>query len=88
MKRLIDAEKLKDELRSLGWFEDDDEFFTSCLEDIIDEQPTITNLPIIKGEWIDIDDGWNYQCSNCNFYYAFQDNPLFKYCPECGTKMK
>lgn len=84
--RLINADELKNELRSLGWFEDDNESFTSCLEDVIDDAPTIDAQPVVHGKWENVNpvEVPLYRCSVCgNTPTVIKTN----FCPDCGARM-
>jgi len=71
---------------------------------LINEQPTIDAVPVVRGEWKlygnDDDSGMSYWCTVCNFqlsedlfYSGYKngrwiENGVFKYCPNCGAKME
>ena len=91
--RLIDADALKEHLKSYtGMFTDEIGFAVSLDEVLngIDFQPTIEAEPLRHGEWIDtgifeldvIYSGW--KCSECGYIFCGNKS---KYCPECGAKM-
>ena len=48
----------------------------------LEERPT--------AEWIDDDDNLseNTECSICNFYMLKEFKKKYKYCPNCGARMK
>ena len=55
---------------------------------VINEIPTID--PVRHGHWVAIDDypHEEWECDKCGFvYYEDNDEPTFKYCPNCGAKM-
>ena len=52
----------------------------------IREEPTIEAIPVVHGEWIEVDDDidvW-YECSECG---ASSMSP-YKFCHECGARME
>lgn len=57
-----------------------------CVEDMIDNAPTIEERK--TGSWIyeHNEDGWKiwYKCSECGKSFSYAGN----YCPECGAKMR
>lgn len=57
--RLIDADKLMDSLRGNVLVD-----VTPWLEEAIDEQPTVYEQPVRRGEWIEVDEDY-IMCSNC-----------------------
>lgn len=90
MPILIDAEKLKREIKSLCnpygkpsiGFEDGKKML-----DLIDRQPTVEAVPVRHGRWIMEKDGYRYMmvCSVCSEGYLGM--PETNYCPNCGAKM-
>ena len=62
----------------------------------IDDAPTIDAVSVVHGEWKPFDLTWGrslYACSVCGEVEylpcdAFNGKPLFKFCPNCGAKMK
>ena len=93
--RLIDADTLRDRLKEIVY----DRFNLSDMTDAVAEAPTIDPVkhglwyrtPELTdiGEYIDRD---TWKCTVCGSEWAFiegtpEDNG-FKYCPECGAKMK
>lgn len=88
MKRLIDAEDLKKEIKSafsgkIGLT------VTSAIHEIIDRQPTIDpENPRPRAYWKNKGEKtYVIWCSNCGepYYHDFED---FKYCPNCGAKIE
>ena len=88
MKRLIDAEDLKKEIKSafsgkIGLT------VTSAIYEIIDRQPTIDpENPRPRAYWKNKGEKtYVIWCSNCGepYYHDFEG---FKYCPNCGAKME
>lgn len=93
--RAIDVDALKDDIavlleRNSGLI---DEWLANCIDDVIDEQPTIIVEPK-RGRWEETeysayDD--SYRCSACGEVWEFiegtpKDNGA-NYCPNCGAKM-
>ena len=82
MKRLIDAEDLKKEIKSafsgkIGLT------VTGAIHEIIDRQPTIDPESLRPhGKWKD--GGYVVWCLNCGEPYL----QGYKYCPNCGAKME
>ena len=88
MARLIDGEKLKNEVAStfhgaIGLT------VTGAVHEIIDRQPTIDPESLRpRGMWKDAcyyhDRPLCYECSNCGLKLMYKPN----YCPFCGAKME
>ena len=52
---------------------------------IVNEQPTIEAVPVVHGEWIEVDDDidvW-YECSEC----GTSSMSPYIFCHECGARM-
>lgn len=84
MARLIDADRMKEELLWGNVFLP--AIQTNTLVDLIDNQPTIDPESLRpSGRWADA--GYVVWCSNCGEPYlpAYKS---YKYCPNCGAKMK
>ena len=93
MGRLIDADKLKEELGKSWAFENT--LYDVCR--IINETPTIEARP--KGEWVErevledtvINEWQSARCSECGKYhttpYMYYFN-IYNYCPNCGADMR
>ena len=93
-KRLIDANALKDALRTnegakaLGH----SIYKLFAVDEIIDQMPTVDAVEVVHGRWINktkeiygmVDE--RNDCSNCGQVYWFAC-PDFNYCPNCGAKM-
>ena len=81
--RLIDANALKEYLGC-----DNDRKYSSMImheiADRIDEQPTISAVPVVHGRWISAGNGV-YFCSKCDTRVPFALG--HRYCPNCGAKM-
>ena len=83
---LIDKSRLKDDIavlleRNSGLI---DEWLANCIDDVIDEQPTIEAEPIKHGRWERyLKEGLPWKCSECGSRYTVQWN----YCPNCGARM-
>lgn len=90
MTDLISREKLKDDIAVLLERNGKliDEWLANCIDDVIDEQPTIEAEPVKHGRWIvkPLYKGATasaYVCSVCGepFWWTA------KYCMNCGSKM-
>ena len=81
MGRLVDVDKLKDEVENIFWYEDED----MCkVLDLLDQAPTID--PVKHGYWKEADSGSSFwRCSECNYGVSAWNNT--RYCPNCGAKM-
>lgn len=97
--RLIDADLFKQQMSALALTSPS--FFTSKvvkLLEIIDKQPTVDAVPVVRGEWETVPNkvvehgevetrGIAERCSNC-----FHASPDFKkhmnFCPNCGADMR
>lgn len=67
------AEALREERQTLKWLKD----YKRLLEEALEKQNT--------GNWIEYKtDKLNFICSKCHFF----SNKNYKYCPDCGAKMK
>ena len=87
--RLIDAYALEDEF---GISDED-----LVAKEAIRAAPTVDAVPVRHGRWKEMHyeggilDGTNFdRCSICGYERVFDDPALktvFKYCPNCGTKM-
>lgn len=85
--RLIDADALKEkvffyELDSNSYVEESD----------IDAMPTIDAVPVVHGEWYRPKE-WSTKtyrrlCTNCHDVAYFCGSGNYRYCPNCGAKMK
>ena len=96
MKRLIDAEDLKKEIKSafsgkIGLT------VTSEIHEIIDRQPTIDPESLRPtAHWVKDGDaenpyrgsGTKYHCSACGRRAGYKQRWLYKFCPCCGAKME
>ena len=64
---------------------------TTDLKAMIAEQPTIEAVPVVRGEWVIIDDGVligngkHVECSNCGAWSGQSEKP--PYCKHCGSAM-
>jgi hypothetical protein len=95
--RLIDADRLKDEI--MGWSVVTDDLFgmgkyheREIVLQAIEESPTINAAPVVRGEWTPIFKGADTcKCSVCkrkgisDSDYGFIATP---FCPNCGAKME
>ena len=92
-ERMIDAERLKADLRGLyelaGWGEREVHFSLADMDCNIDMEDSVEAEPVRHGEWMP-DRTMNafWVCSCCGFpseaHGAFK---IYKYCPNCGAKM-
>ena len=104
-KRLIDANALKDALRTnegakaLGH----SVHRLFCVDEIIDEAPTVDAVEVVHGRWLDIQETETYvpdmkftitktaeTCSNCKARIGFVGAKQYLFdaiCPNCGAKM-
>lgn len=95
--RMIDADKLKEELSYKSSATDFD--IDSVILRVIDEQPTIDAVPVVHGEWEQVEvidyDGISMnddaaRCTVCghveqSVYWA---RTYYHYCPNCGANME
>lgn len=89
MSDLISREKLKDDIAVLLERNDKliDEWLANCIDDVIDEQPTVDAEK--HGQWYDepnyLGKGVTmYFCSYCGSATYYREDP---YCWHCGAKM-
>ena len=91
MARLIDAEKLDEDLceilrkaeydNNCGTFY----IFVSEMNDCINDQPTVDAVEVVHGEWIVQNSAYTrFKCSACG---SENHEYRWKYCPNCGAKM-
>ena len=75
--RLIDADKLKEELRvnGLGY-----QYY------MLDNAPTVETEPVRHGHWVRNDNG-TYSCSECHSWIPNEQHYYARYCLFCGAKM-
>lgn len=87
MARLIDGEKLKNEVAStfhgaIGLT------VTGAVHEIIDRQPTIDPESLRPhGKWVKDQFSYRYLCTNCKMTLP-EWLGVFNYCPSCGAKME
>lgn len=74
--------------------------YYNAIKEIPDEQSTADMLIIKNGtpleeqktaEWIYVESSYNveyYRCSNCGRHFWIENALSYKFCPECGRKMK
>lgn len=92
--RLIDADALFAEFENVDWYNNADR--DEIAERLVLQAPTIDAVSVVHGEWKPFDLTWGrslYACSVCGEVEylpcdAFNGKPLFKFCPNCGAKMK
>lgn len=95
--RLVDADKLKQELKKLPIMSNWGEAFMPIL---IDEQPTVEAVPVVHGEWIkesmgmrknintgELVEKFHCDCSICG-YHTGNQGTRFNFCPNCGSDMR
>lgn len=90
--RLIDADELKSELDAWARIIQKPKHYMR--EDalyVVDTAPTIEAVPVVRGEWVIIDDGVligngkHVECSNCGAWSGQSEKP--PYCKHCGAAM-
>lgn len=67
-------------------------------EEAVHRLPADDVAPVVHGEWIPISDGEMAECDKCGECYEVSDNggmtafklfrDYYKFCPNCGAKMK
>ena len=84
--RLIDADKIQEYLldKYHGAISDSEMKIYQLLR-LLDEQPTISAVPVVRGEWIE--DGDMQICSNCGEEHSWEEYRA-SYCEDCGAKME
>ena len=95
MSRLIDADAFVEAIKGVEviWYLDGnyETYDDTTIMDIIEEQPTIEAVPVVRGEWIhvpssDMATGKAYECSNCKKMRYGSFMPPF--CQMCGADMR
>lgn len=89
--RLIDAELLKHEMimESVKPI-----LARRYILSIIDDAPTIEAEPVRRGRWVPFDLTWGrsvYSCTCCKEAMEVPcvcGEPMFKFCPNCGSRME
>ena len=87
--RLIDADKIQEYLldKYHGAISDSEMKIYQLLR-LLDEQPTIETLPVVRGEWIPAKDPYDrvycYRHAGC----GCEHNEQSAYCPNCGCDMR
>ena len=80
-KRLIDAYKLEELLRSnSGRYHHKDDVIAA-----IAGQPTVDAVEVVHGRWVH-KGAWHIECSECQYILAHIGEAK-NYCPNCGAKM-
>ena len=56
----------------------------------MDEMQPADVQPVLRGQWIEDDDGDGRHCSNCgtDYCYLISHCENYKYCPHCGALME
>lgn len=91
--RLIDADALKSKVQAQEWKRDPAVMLAlDWIYMLINEQPTIDAVPVVRGEWNPIFKGADTcECSVCKSE-GFSDSDFgfiaTPYCPNCGAKME
>ena len=85
---LIDADALFKAFEKNAWYNNMDR--DEIAEEILLQMPTIDAAPVVHGRWREADDGDGAVCSVCgeDFCNIYLEIDRFKYCPNCGAKMK
>jgi hypothetical protein len=100
--RLIDADALKSKVQAQEWKRDPTVMLAlDWIYMLINEQPTIDAVPVVRGEWKRGREfssyprvpfiGDAYYCSNCEeeaYWDTDYGQQLFGFCPNCGAKME
>lgn len=96
-KRLIDADRAMEIVRNQGIAHPNAYHLTNYATLILREAPTVDAVEVVHGRWEEMHyeggilDGTNFdRCSVCGYERVFDDPALktvFKYCPNCGSKM-
>lgn len=58
------------------------------LEDALNEIPASDVEPVRHGKWLDNEDYMFCSCCGVQWNYCDNDTQCFKFCPNCGAKMK
>ena len=88
--RLIDADAFVEAIKGVEviWYLDGnyETYDDSTIMDIIEEQPTIEAVPVVRGEWIPytISKLFSHTCSIC--HCDVEEKTPF--CPNCGVDMR
>ena len=82
MKKYIDADLLKSELKDLN---ESERLCYMGVFDVINSQPAADVAEVVHGKWLEDDYGY-FRCSECG---SEQDTPEYTtpFCPLCGAKM-
>ena len=94
--RLIDADALKSKVQVQEWKRDPAVMLAlDWIYMLINEQPTIDAVPVVRGEWVEAKSGvmsvWppgQVMCSVCGQRMPSQWKKMPPYCYGCGAKMK
>ena len=88
-KRLIDANALKDALRTnegakaLGH----SIYKLFAVDEIIDQMPTVDAVEVVHGRWIDMALRFTQVKEKCSVCGGIVYAHGYNYCPNCGAKM-
>jgi hypothetical protein len=88
--RLIDADALKSKVQAQEWKRDPAVMLAlDWIYMLINEQPTIDAVPVVRGEWIENPTKDSVLCSYCHADWNLFDNDTYRfcYCPNCGARM-
>ena len=92
------AKEVETACKAMGFTEKSkfEAFVTGWLMGAIAEAPTISAVPVVRGEWVlqgenehDYETSLEEKCSLCGRYvYRYDTQPQDNYCPNCGAKME
>jgi hypothetical protein len=90
-KRLIDANALKAKFPVIEKIAED-LWYGAAIRVAIDRAPTIDAVEVVHGQWEKSPYFYGYVrcsiCHDCNVDDMWIDGKKWKYCPNCGAKMK
>ncbi len=89
MSEYIERESIRKSLMEVCSDENCPMFIAATIDQMIDYEPAADVAPVVRGEWITIDD--ISRCSECGYIPAYDSaiDDLFysPFCPNCGAKM-